>query len=512
MKKLFVFHPFLFAIFPILFLFAYNMDEVPAIDILLPILVIITATFILFFLLRLITKSYNKIGIITSSFLILFFSYGHVQALIFSLVGEGFIASNYLWGSIWVLLFIAVAYFVIKNRSRFYTFTKFLNIVATTLIIISLVSIGIYGIKAGNLKVEEINQEGNGLSLGSSDNLPDIYYIILDGYARETTLTEIYNYDNSEFIDYLTSKGFYVASKSRSNYSWSVLSLASSLNMEHINYLSDVVGTEQRDMTVPYEMMQNNRVSRLLKHIGYRYIYIASEWAPKGIRKYADVYMPQETLFGINMTNFTRYLVKTTALAPFVYRYRFISSANARDSVLYAFDTLADIPNIKGPTFVVCHILPPHPPFVFDRNGNPTAAYFTGEESWKDKEGYIGQVIFVNNKVNALLDEILSKSDVAPVIILQGDHGPASAGQTSTAYTGLTKTEVDERMNILNAYFLPNNDNHVLYQSITPVNTFRLVFNLYFGTNYNLLEDECYYSTNEYQYKFSLVLPETNSD
>ena len=82
MKK--VIHPFLFAIFPILFLFAYNIDEVLAIDLWLPISIVMVGTFILLILFKLITKNYKKAAIITSFFLILFFSFGHIRDLIYS--------------------------------------------------------------------------------------------------------------------------------------------------------------------------------------------------------------------------------------------------------------------------------------------------------------------------------------------------------------------------------------------------------------------------------------------
>ena len=71
---------------------------------------------------------------------------------------------------------------------------------------------------------------------------PDIYYLILDGYANSSTLKEVYGYDNQGFEDYLEEKGFKVASESRSNYAITALSLASSLNMEYINYLSEAGG------------------------------------------------------------------------------------------------------------------------------------------------------------------------------------------------------------------------------------------------------------------------------
>lgn len=79
------------------------------------------------------------------------------------------------------------------------------------------------------------------------DKLPDIYYIIFDRYASAWTLKEIYNFNNSEFITYLSNKGFYIASESKSNYLRTGHSLASSLNMEFINYLSKNMGEDSDD-------------------------------------------------------------------------------------------------------------------------------------------------------------------------------------------------------------------------------------------------------------------------
>ena len=64
-------------------------------------------------------------------------------------------------------------------------------------------------------------------------------------------------------------------------------------------------------------------------------------------------------------------------------------------------------------------------------------------------------------------------------IILQGDHGQLWPDQHAA------------QMKILNAYYLPKGS-EVLYPSISPVNTFRVVFNEYLGGNFPLLEDVSY--------------------
>lgn len=402
---------------------------------------------------------------------------------------------------------------VIKSRRNFLTFTKLLNIIAATLVIISLINIGIYQIRTINYGQGQTNKDSGKVGVIEPGNLPDIYYIILDAYAASSTLREIYGYDNSEFIDYLTTKGFYVASRSRSNYLWTTMSIPSSINMNYINYSSDIVGIDPGATAIIKEMWQNNEVSQLLRSIGYRCIYISDVDYVKIMRGFGyDVWTQPRKLFGITLNPFTIKLIETTAghfiVGPLL-------ETSARESILRTFDAIANVPNIKEPTFVCAHIMCPHAPFIFDRDGNPAKQdvfSLQNEQMWQNKQGYIDQLIFVNKKVEALVDDILSKSDAAPVIVLQADHGPNSENSSRTPYAELTDMQINERFNILNAYYLPENGSQLLYESITPVNSFRIVFNLYFGTNYELLEDESYYSNLNQQFKLFLVPPETDRD
>jgi hypothetical protein len=73
-----------------------------------------------------------------------------------------------------------------------------------------------------------------------------------------------------------------------------------------------------------------------------------------------------------------------------------------------------------------------------------------------------------------IFSEIVKNSKVPPVIILQGDHGYVIP---------------ERRYNNLLAFYFPYGGNEALYPTITPVNTFRLVSNLYFGTDMPLRND-----------------------
>jgi hypothetical protein len=176
---------------------------------------------------------------------------------------------------------------------------------------------------------------------------------------------------------------------------------------------------------------------------------------------------------------------------------------------LYTFSKLAKVHKIKGPKFVFAHILSPHPPYLFGANGEPVQdsdLYNPLLNTFKHKEEYLNQLIFISKKVEDLVDEILEKSKIPPIIILQADHGPASTFPVGIAYPRQpTEKMLNERMGILNAFYLPSGGSEFLYKSITPVNTFRLIFDFYLNTNYGLLVDKSYYSTYKNPYEFTNV-------
>jgi len=172
-----------------------------------------------------------------------------------------------------------------------------------------------------------------------------------------------------------------------------------------------------------------------------------------------------------------------------------------RNIILNSIYNLAEIPKIKGPKFILAHILCPHEPFVFGQNGESVQQGINDSIS-KQKEQYINQLIFLNKKITEVVDIILSKSKVTPIIILQGDHGTCTSFPNTNEWSNPTDINLKERLSIFNAYLLPDGGNKLLYDSITPVNSFRLIFNYYFKTHYPLLNDQSYFSTYVQPYKF----------
>lgn len=511
MKKWLIIHPILFAIFPILFFYSHNIEQCYFSETFLPSGIILGFTLLLVVLLGLLLRNSEKAGILVSICLLLFFSYGHVYDVIASWrIAPYFIGRHMHLMLTWGMLFTCGVYILIRTRRDLYALTRILNIVAFSLVTFSLINIGFYEFKTRGVKSDTQRSmpymETNTVDVGKAAMLRDIYYIILDGYASSSTLTEFYGYDNQEFIDYLNKKGFYIASKGLTNYATTFLSLASSLNMEYLDYLTDIIGAESKDRTIPNQMIRDSKVMNFLKSKGYKFIHFGSGGGPTGTNKYADLDIQCKKWF-LGWDEFTMVFMQTTMLRPFE---KYLVESGIRGRLLCTFSKLAEMHRIEGSKFIFAHILCPHAPYVFGANGEEVSEIklkMSGDV-WKQKENYLNQLIFVSKKVEMLVDKILLKSGFSPIIILQADHGTASTfccTDNGHCPERPTETNLKERMRIFNAYYLPPDGSDLLYDSITPVNTFRLIFDLYFNTNYKILIDQSYFSTYEHPYKFIKV-------
>jgi len=496
----------LFAIFPVVFLFSENIAEVPFSEILTLLLIALGLTLLLFLAFGLLFRNNQKTGILVSLILILFSTYGRA----FDGVEKWRIGSMVLGGrhgyllSAWGLLFILGAYFTVKTRIRLRNLTKIMNVAAASLIAISLLNIGTYEFKEkffwrGDVSVG--NKELHAPEPGKTAGLRDIYYIILDEYAGFGTLKEVYGYDNREFAGYLVKKGFYIAYNSRSNYGMTFLSLASSLNMEYLDPVAGIVGVDSLDRRIPSDMIQNSKVSKFLRSKGYKFINFRSGWGATGRNAYADLDVECGKL-----DEFQKVLIQTTILRPLE---QYFVENESRTRILRTFSKLAEVHKIKGPKFVFAHIVCPHGPFVFGVNGEPVSGTELAILSYMSvsEKPYLDQLIAISKKAEILVDDILAGSETPPIIIVQSDHGPDS---TFTDHAGdwgehPTGKNIRERFGILNAYYLPSGGKDLLYDSITPVNTFRAIFNRYFNMAEKLLPDRSFYSTYTRPYKFTDV-------
>ncbi|MCK4268402.1 MAG: hypothetical protein KAX16_06185 [Actinomycetia bacterium] len=499
-------HTFLLAAFPILFLYQYNIDETSIDEVLPFILMSLATTLVLFFVARFFLKDASKAALAISAFLILFFSYGHVAQSTRRWNPAG-IDNEIILMILFVFLVIGAVGLLAKTQRNLDNFSNIFNVTAAALIATSLVNIGLAQIQGLSVDQGPVNQSSSKsakvIDLEDIPSRPDIYYIVLDSYPSESNIREVYKYDNHDFFDYLEKKGFYVASKSRSNYVQTYLSLASSLNMQYINDLGDTLGTETKSLAKPKMMLRNNKAMMFLKDRGYKFVHVRSGWTGTDYNKYADIQI--NSGYG---SEFATTLLGTTAL-------RFLDSQiglvekGARARILSIFENVPKVSRITEPTFTFAHIVPPHPPYFFGAKGEHVkrVRFKLKGRVWAEKDKYIDQVRFVNEKVKVMIDTIIANSDIPPIILLQGDHGPASSIYTDKKgnWRNPTDRQLKERTGILNAYYLPGGKDAQLYPTISPVNSLKYVFNAYFDANFERLPDETFYSNYQKPYLFKNI-------
>jgi hypothetical protein len=341
-------------------------------------------------------------------------------------------------------------------------------------------------------------------SLSTPSVKRDIYFIVVDGYARSDLLQEMFGFDNSEFITYLREKGFIVPASSHSNYPSTPLSIASTLNMDYIQSLAPGLDRlPHRWLMAP--LIDHSRVRALLEIQGYQTISISTNWTITD-NVTTDRYLHP---FPVMLTDFEGFVMDLTplqSLEPIMSGFASLPTPEShREIIRYNFATLSDLPGIPGPKFVFAHIISPHPPFVFDQAGGPLDSphSFTFQDAnefpgplKEYREQYIGQVQFVNHQLQKTIDDILAQSDVPPIIILQADHGSGLL----TDLTSAENTCFRERFSPFAAYSLPDVKRDAIPPDISTINLFRIILNEYFYAQLPLLENKQYFYKNTQTY------------
>ena len=496
-KKFNIIHPFLLSLFPVLFIYSQNINETPMQEIILPALLILFGAVLLWFLTRFIIKNNEKSAFIISLLLVLSFSYGHIYLLIddFTLGNSDIGRHRYLLIP-FAISFIVGTYYFVKTKVDLNNMSTIFNVFAVTILAIILINIAAYNIEnIDSFDSELITTKTSSASFDTAietisprqseiKNYPDVYYIVLDAYTSSNSLKKFLNYDNQKFVSYLTNKGFKVNHNSYSNYPSSLPSITSTLNMMYLNLLNE--GQIGHQLHIPDKMMVENAVMQNFKSAGYKIIVLHRPFTT----------MTSSSLFDLELCERNKYVdsqllslvIRTSVLGFSLEKWQ---EHEMRETALCNFSELPkQQQKFDEPIFVFSHILIPHPPYLFSPEGEPVSSVRPqGLEDWDYKEGYINSVKFANKKITQVVDELLVDQENPPVIIIQADHGSQFDFEP-----GKTNNEnIEQLMSNFSAYYLPGIEKNFSDDVITPVNTFRIIFNSYFNADYDLLENKMYW-------------------
>jgi len=507
----------LFALYPMLALYAHNADQLMIKQLLLPIVFSLGLGTILFVFWLLIFKNSFRAGLATVIFLIIFWNYGLIYMVITRFVNLKH------WHVIPILFFICVHLVWVISKIKLEKTLSNLNTILlapiSLLVVMNLVTIVPAEFK--KIKTEQKRSSEKQRSPGSiaTKNYPDIYLIILDEYASLKTIKEEWGYDNSAFAGFLRDKGFFVAENSEARFSQTTWNIPSLLNLNYLTgpvkkstfldfiYNPDnIKGSEdykrliELDDNVRIQKMNNNFLTNYLKGHGYKIIVLeglSQHYSPFKIQN-ADILFSYQNVnksdrYSFLISAFYMELIRKSMIFPFEIIFKTDKSCNINYSgTRYVFNYLnVEGDRIKSPKFIYAHIMCPHGPFVFDHAGNYVSPIYPNDQLEGKfirakntvNAAYLEQYIYASNEIKNLVNNYSAqKASGGPVLIIQCDHGP----RPSTVY-------LKDRTNsfkIFNAVCFPDGDYKNLYDSIAPVNTLRVVLNKYFGENYKMLEDK----------------------
>ena len=514
-----IFHPFLIAFFPIIAVYSVNIGLIQLEQFIFPTLIIVGGAFLFFLCLKYVLKNAKKAALIVTLAFIIFFSFGHVYNMLNQVsIGDTDLGSNRILLPIFVISFGIGSFLIVRTKRTLDNATSIVNTISVVFITVIIAMVGIeafgcdecliqqtysLGIFSDQIMDSPFYFEEHSFSVSESDSLPNVYYIILDGYPRNDVLKKHLDFDNSEFIDFLKQREFYVAENSYSNYSLSSTSIPATMNMNYINFLADELGEDSRSydplLGKDFGLYADNQVIKNFKSMGYKVAKIGSVPMYLHEMPLADLSLCYKSIHLMDNRLFDT-VARTSMIGYFIERW---SEDMQRQIILCAFEELPKISSYyEEPVFAWSHIMIPHFPLIFGADGEPVTPgesllvmnnphLFEGtDSSWNIKQQFLQQLQFANKKSIKLIDKIL-ENEKQSIIIIQSDHGSAFDVNLHDP----TDDDVHQRLSNINAIYFPDEKpREILMNDQTNVNTFRIVFNSYFGSDYDILEDRIYWN------------------
>jgi hypothetical protein len=328
-----------------------------------------------------------------------------------------------------------------------------------------------------------------GVVLETGADPPDIYILIVDGYARNDVLASDYDYSNSVFIDELESADFFVAKESKSNYSLTHYSIASILSMGYVADSGPDVSVA--DLRRLGEIIGgDNPFVSSLQGAGYRYVHGPSGWWGANCGPRVDECLAAPL---IDMSVFDLLQQTPASYALF--------NRSGDPGVHVALDRYEDFKTgdwlttaAEKPVLVFLHITIPHPPTYLDEDCEPRLGIEYSQRLLNNyppyenpllelrKDAYVKQLQCTNDVIRAFVE---STPEDATVIVMS-DHGPDSRSQIAILGELWDSESRKERFANLVAIRTPCNDE--AGDDIVAVNVVRFVLNCLFDAGLPMLE------------------------
>jgi hypothetical protein len=300
---------------------------------------------------------------------------------------------------------------------------------------------------------------GSDLVVTGLTSTQDVLLIVVDAYTGSTVLQDLYQHDNSPFLDDLERLGFQVDEPVLANYPRTTLSVASVLQLD---YLGGETNLTTDDVNAIWGILggQNNLVNAF-KADGYRHVFVESGWLGTRCGPDVDICVtarwPDETFHDVANRSLLRGLPGYELGRPF--------TEGALRSLDWLDNDLDQYLQDEVPDLIFVHVLAPHPPLFLDAGCGPDwrggvagyaigSPHMDGDELGQVRARYIDQLECVNETLLHVA-RALPDDDVA---IMFGDHGPDSLGQLFQSGQAWNEEQRRERFSVFFAAHVPGCD------------------------------------------------------
>ena len=316
---------------------------------------------------------------------------------------------------------------------------------------------------------------------------PDIYLLLFDEYGSSLSLKERFQYDNSDLDNFLIDRGFHIQTRSHSNYNFTPFSMASILNMSYLKGIKNPSACTLEDYAYCDNLVKDDEVIKYLSYQGYDIVNYSVFELAGNPSKVEQTFLPLKTKLITDRT-FWRYFQKDIGWLLYTGKFKIkwlieqtmFRHSNNNTTFIDLVKKESAIQTDK-PKFVYAHFYMPHPPFFYDKDGNKRdmkSVYELNDE--KFYQAYLDYIPYTNQKAKELINTIQQNTNNSAVIIFLGDHG----FRHTTDSSNLNNYFQDQ-----NAVYFPDKEYGSLYDSISTVNEFRVVFNKLFNAGFPLLKD-----------------------
>ncbi|HEX4372006.1 MAG TPA: sulfatase-like hydrolase/transferase [Puia sp.] len=325
---------------------------------------------------------------------------------------------------------------------------------------------------------------------------PDIYFFVFDEYTNNETLKKVWDFNNDTITNWLSTEGFHIPAHSHANYSYTVYSVSSTFNMNYIDEKKGSDGTVAKYILQANESLSNNETFTILKKENYKLNFLApfnNNIQECNLGHFFDYISTQQilkqtlpgTVYGSKLWN--RISAKfsdnsDSAKHDDMLQQKMKSIRSTVDQIKKTTDPSAD----RKPNFVYGHIMVPHEPHVFDKEGKFLS--YSEFNQLTPFDTYTTQINYANSLIKEIVSYIKQHNKHNTIIIIEGDHGFRSFVNGNNWFARTPDSLKKYFLPNFNAIYFPDSNYSKIDDDISPVNTFRIVFDQFFHQDYPMLK------------------------